>query len=226
MNIALNHVRKTYSDAGRELVVISDLSRQFPARVATAIVGRSGTGKSTLLHLLGGLDSPSSGSVLFDEVDLATLAGDKISAFRGKHVGFIFQFHHLLPEFTALENVIMPLSLIGVDDVQAEERARLLLTEVGLEQRLEHLPAQLSGGEQQRISVARALACSPSVVLADEPTGNLDPTTAREVQELLLRVTRDSGTTLIVATHNHDLARSMDTGLEMKPGGELHETRI
>lgn len=226
MKLSVQNLSKSYHDADRELTIIRELTFAFPARGAVAILGKSGVGKSTLLHLLGGLDHPSSGSVRYDDVDIGALRGDALTRFRGAHTGFIFQFHHLLPEFSALENAAMPLTIAGVPDDEAHGRAEALLKRVGLAQRLTHRPSQLSGGEQQRVALARAMVSRPTLLLGDEPTGNLDADTARAVQELLLELNRESGNTLILVTHNHDLARSMDLTVEMLPGGELRSTTL
>ena len=221
MRIQITDLHKSYRDADRSLTVIESLTVEFPAGKSVAIVGASGVGKSTLLHLVGGLDRASSGKVFFDDTDITRLSGDALANFRGSHVGFIFQFHHLLPEFTALENVEMPLLIGGWTRSEAADRARELLERVGLAGRVQHRPSELSGGEQQRVAVARAVAASPAVVLADEPTGNLDVESAGEVQRLLLELNQATGGTLIIATHSHDLARSMDVVFEMVPGGYL-----
>jgi len=221
MRIEVASLTKRYRDADRELTVIENLSFSFPDRGSVAIIGRSGTGKSTLMHLLGALDSPSSGSVTYGHTNISALRSDDRAAFRAKHIGFIFQFHHLLPEFNALENVALPLIMSGVSDSEAQERAAAILDKVGLAARKEHLPSQLSGGEQQRVAIARALVARPAVVLADEPTGNLDLATASEIQQLLLDINREQGSTLIIVTHNHELARSLDMVVEMHPGGAL-----
>lgn len=223
MRIRAENLNKSYLDADRELTVISGLNFAFPERGSVAIIGRSGIGKSTLLHLLGGLDTPSSGRVLYDDLVVNELSSDERAAFRAKHVGFIFQFHHLLPEFNARENVAMPLTIAGVSDSEAYRCADELLFRMGLESRLTHRPAQLSGGEQQRVAIARALIAKPRVVLADEPTGNLDVKTALEVQRVVLELNREIGNTMIVVTHNRELAQSMDLVVEMLPGGELVE---
>ena len=173
------------------------------------------------MHLLGALDSPTTGCVKYGGVNISTMSSDERASFRAKNIGFIFQFHHLLPEFSALENVALPLVMAGIPDGEAEERADALLTKVGLATRVSHLPSQLSGGEQQRVAIARALVARPAVVLADEPTGNLDIATASEVQRLLLEINREQGSTLIIVTHNHELARSLDMVVEMQPGGSL-----
>jgi len=221
MRVEISQLTKKYQDADRELTVINGLTFSFPERASVAIIGRSGTGKSTLMHLLGGLDTPSSGSVRFGDVVISDLSSDERAAFRARNVGFIFQFHHLLPEFTALENVALPLVMAGVAEGEANERSQELLSRVGLADRVTHLPSQLSGGEQQRVAIARALVARPAVILADEPTGNLDLATASEVQKLLLTMNREQGSTLIIVTHNHELARSLDMVFEMHPGGAL-----
>lgn len=221
MDITLSHLSKTYRDADRALRVIDDLSYIFPSGKTLAIVGTSGIGKSTLLQLVGGLDRPSSGSVVFGSTDLSKLNDQELSRFRGKHIGFVFQFHQLLPEFTAVENVSMPLIIAGLTDAEADAQSEKMLQRVGLAERLSHRPGALSGGEQQRVAIARALVAQPKVVLADEPTGNLDVGTAREVSVLLREVNRELGTTLIVVTHNPELAAQMDIVLEMSNGGNL-----
>jgi lipoprotein-releasing system ATP-binding protein len=219
MRIEVEKLTKRYRDADRELTVIDNLSFTFPDRGSVAIIGRSGTGKSTLMHLLGALDSPTSGCVRYGETNISALRSDDRAAFRAKNIGFIFQFHHLLPEFNALENVALPLIMAGVSDAEAQTRAGAILDKVGLSPRKQHLPSQLSGGEQQRVAIARALVARPAVVLADEPTGNLDVETAADIQRLLLEINREQGSTLIIVTHNHELARSLDMIVEMHPGG-------
>ena len=221
MRIEISNLTKRYRDADRDLTVIDNLSFSFPERGSLAIIGRSGTGKSTLMHLLGALDSPSSGCVRYGDTNISSLRSDERAAFRAKNIGFIFQFHHLLPEFNALENVALPLIMSGVSDNEAQAKAGALLDKVGLASRKNHLPSQLSGGEQQRVAIARALVARPAVVLADEPTGNLDVATASEIQRLLLEINREQGSTLIIVTHNHELARSLDMVVEMHPGGAL-----
>ena len=201
--------------------MINDLTFAFPDRGSVAIIGRSGTGKSTLMHLLGALDSPTSGTVRYGDVLVSSLSSDERAAFRAHNIGFIFQFHHLLPEFNARENVALPLIMNGVSDSEAQQSATELLEKVGLSQRVTHLPSQLSGGEQQRVAIARALVARPKVILADEPTGNLDIVTASEIQQLLLNINREYQSTLIIVTHNHELARSLDVVVEMLPGGAL-----
>ena len=225
MAIDVQHLGKTFRDYNRNLVVIDDLSIRFESGKSYAVVGRSGIGKSTLLYLLGGLDRPSHGSISYDGVSLEGLTEEARAEVRGKKVGFVFQFHHLLPEFTALENVALPLLIAGGDEAEAHRRAAEALEAVGLGDRVSHRPAELSGGELQRAAVARALIHKPTVVLADEPTGNLDATSAGVVQRLLIDLHRAMGNTLIVVTHSLELAASMDTVLEMEPGGILREIR-
>jgi lipoprotein-releasing system ATP-binding protein len=174
-----------------------------------------------MLQILGGLDQPSAGDVLFDGCNITRMSERERTWFRGCHVGFVFQFHHLLPEFTALENVTMPLLILGRQRAAAEARARELLERVELGGRLTHRPSELSGGEQQRVAIARALASQPSVLLADEATGNLDFETGRAIQELLRQEQRQARCTMILVTHNTELARSMDMVFEMVPGGRL-----
>lgn len=223
MKLSVRSLSKSYREGSGRLKVIDSLSVNFPESSRIAIVGSSGIGKSTLLHLLGGLDNPTSGSVSFDEINISQLSSEKLSEFRGKNVGFIFQFHHLLPEFTALENVCMPLLISDVPEKEAKITAGEILGSVGLYERMSHRPGELSGGEQQRVAIARALVTKPKVVLADEPTGNLDQKTAQEVQDLLLSISEELGSTVIVVTHNQDLARSMDITYEMQPGGQLKQ---
>lgn len=221
MQVHIKNLTKSYRDADRELAVIQDVSFSFPAKGSVAIIGRSGIGKSTLMHLLGALDTPTSGEIFYDDVRISALGSDERAAFRARNVGFIFQFHHLLPEFSAIENVSMPLTIAGVADGDARDMAASLLDKMGLKHRYGHLPSQLSGGEQQRVAIARALIAKPRVVLADEPTGNLDVQTASDVQGLLLEMNRELQNTLIIVTHNNELAQSMDVVVEMMPGGAL-----
>jgi lipoprotein-releasing system ATP-binding protein len=221
MQVHIRNLTKSYRDADRELTVINNVSFSFPPTGSVAIIGRSGIGKSTLMHLLGALDTPSSGDILYDQTTISALSSDERAAFRARNVGFIFQFHHLLPEFSAIENVSMPLTIAGIRDDEARDIAAALLDRIGLKHRYGHLPSQLSGGEQQRVAIARALIAKPRVVLADEPTGNLDVQTASDVQSLLLEMNRELQNTLIIVTHNNELARSMDVVVEMMPGGAL-----
>ena len=209
---------KRYVDGPAVVRVLEELDLTVGAGDRIAIVGDSGVGKSTLLHLLGGLDRPSGGHVLFDGDDIFTRTDAELAAFRNRTLGFVFQFHHLLGDFTALENVMLP-GLIARQPVAAvRARALTLLERVGLQERLVHRPAELSGGEQQRVAVARALSLRPRLILADEPTGNLDPTTGEEVQELLLELNHEQGSALVVATHNPRLAAAMGRTLRLAHG--------
>jgi lipoprotein-releasing system ATP-binding protein len=211
---------KAYGD-GRRIDVLVDLDLEVAAGETVAIVGQSGVGKSTLLHILGTLDQPSGGQVQFDGVDIFKLSEREQATFRNREIGFIFQFHHLLPDFTALENVMMPALIRGVSAGEAEDRARVVLERVGLAERLTHKPGELSGGEQQRVAVARAVALSPRAILADEPTGNLDPATGTEVHALLMDLNRDHNITLVIVTHNDELAHLVHRTLRLQ-NGKLH----
>jgi lipoprotein-releasing system ATP-binding protein len=208
---------------GSELRILEGVDVEVAAGEALAIVGASGAGKSTLLHLLGGLDRPSAGEVLLAGRDLAKLSERDLASARNDRIGFVFQFHHLLREFTALENVMMPLLIGGKDYGAARQTASELLGEVGLGQRLTHKPWQLSGGEQQRVAVARALSNRPAVVIADEPSGNLDTHTGEALHELFFRLRSEHGVALVIATHNRELAERADRVLNMKEG-QLRDT--
>ncbi len=219
--IRAEHLSKVYGDGVRHRVdVLRDLDLCVTAGEKVVIVGQSGVGKSTLLHVLGALDRPTEGQVWFGGQSLAAMNERDLAAFRNREIGFIFQFHHLLPDFTALENTMMPGLIRGLAWDEAVERARVVLTQVGLAQRLEHKPGELSGGEQQRVAVARAVVLSPRAVLADEPTGNLDPATADEVHALLMELNRTRGITLVIVTHNDRLAALADRTLRLQ-GGRL-----
>lgn len=221
MKLETVNLIKEFHNATGELSVINSLSFTFPESGTVAIVGRSGVGKSTLLNLLGGLERPTSGGVLFDQTDLTKLSTQQLAAFRGANVGFVFQSHHLLPEFSAFENVAMPLYIAGAADLEVQSAVTAALDQVGLSARADHRPAQLSGGEQQRVAIARALIMQPKLLLADEPTGNLDINTAAQVQELLKSTQRRLGNLMIVVTHSWELARSLDCFYELEPGGQL-----
>ena len=203
---AARDVVMRFRTADAELEILRGVDLVVPAGDSVAILGVSGSGKSTLLHILGGLERPSRGQVLWDGIDLYTLEPDQLARFRNETIGFVFQFHHLLPEFSALENVMMPCLLGGWSQRRARERAAEMLESVGLTTRREHPPGKLSGGERQRVAIARALVLSPPVVLADEPTGNLDPHAAESVEEILLGLNREAGTALVLVTHNEKLA--------------------
>jgi lipoprotein-releasing system ATP-binding protein len=201
-----------------ELHVLDGIELDIRQGEMLAIVGASGVGKSTFLHILGGLDRPTAGKVLYGDVDVFSLDLAELARFRNERVGFIFQFHHLLPEFSALENVMMPLLIRRIDPKAAAETASKMLSEVGLGSRLHHRPGELSGGEQQRVAVARALVLKPDVVLADEPTGNLDAHTGEAVHDLLLSINKQMGITFVIVTHNDKLAIRADRVLKMTEG--------
>lgn len=209
---------KRFEEGPQVLEILHGIDMQVRRGEFVAIVGSSGSGKTTLLHLLGGLDSPSSGEVRICGQDFSRCNEVQRGLLRNRHIGFVYQFHHLLPEFTALENVCMPLLLRQGDLADAEARATKLLERVGLGKRLQHKPAELSGGERQRVALARALVTEPAVVLADEPTGNLDNDTSREVQDLLAELNRELGICFVIVTHDQGLAKSAQRILRMDHG--------
>ena len=216
--LVLNDIQRTFQQAGNELHVLRGAAVSIAPGETAALVGPSGAGKSTLLHIAGLLERPDGGEVIVNGEACSGLSDDRRTALRRTAIGFIYQFHHLLPEFTALENVVVPQMIAGVSKSAARKRGSELLGMVGLSEREGHRPAKLSGGEQQRVAIARALANSPKVLIADEPTGNLDQETAERVFELLMRLTRETGVSLLVATHNPDLAARMDRTLTLKNG--------
>ena len=215
--IDVRGLSKSYTVGTRQLSVLRDLDLQMESGEMLAVVGASGVGKSTLLHVLGGLDSLDAGSVRIGSVDLGALSDDEVVRFRNRQVGFVFQFHHLLPEFTALENAEMPLRIARLP-VAARGRAAVLLERVGLGERLDHRPGMLSGGEQQRVAIARALVMDPALLLADEPTGDLDEHTADTLHALLKEMHRERGLTSVIATHNPRLAAACDRVLRLEDG--------
>lgn len=213
------NLRKVYVGGdGSELTVLDGVGIEVRPGEAVAVIGASGAGKSTLLHLLGGLDRPTAGEVVVGGQRLDRLAERELAAMRNRAIGFVFQFHHLLREFTALENVMMPMLIAGLGSAEAERRAAELLDQVGLAARLTHKPAQLSGGEQQRVAVARALANRPLLVLADEPSGNLDTHTSEQLHDLFFRLRTDHGVAMVLATHNRELADRADRVLLIRDG--------
>jgi putative ABC transport system ATP-binding protein len=214
--IQLRGVSKTVQSGGHPLTILHPLDYTIDAGQFVAIVGPSGSGKSTLLGLLAGLDAPSTGEILVDGVDISRLGEDALARLRGEKIGFVFQFFHLVPSLTALENILVPMEIAGRRD--AASRGRQLLGEVGLVDRGHHYPSQLSGGEQQRVAIARALANDPPILLADEPTGNLDSTTGRHILDLLLEIRRARQTTLVLVTHDAELAALADTRLVLRDG--------
>lgn len=214
-----NNISKSFQTTKKiRLEVLKGISINILTGKTTIIVGASGAGKSTLLHLLGGLDRPDSGEVVFDNADILKLSDDKLAKFRNKNAGFVFQFHHLLPEFTAIENVIIPQMINGTSYKQAKIKGRELLNIVGLTERLDHKPAELSGGEQQRVAVARALANNPKIIFADEPTGNLDSVNSEEIHKLILDLKTNLGMTFVIVTHNSSLVKLADMLYEIKDG--------
>ena len=216
--VVATELAKSYPVAGRRLQVLRELSLTVEQGEMVAIMGASGVGKSTLLHLLGGLDRPDAGTIRVGEHVITEMAGPDLVAFRNRRVGFVFQFHHLLPEFSAVENAEMPLRIARLPLTEARPRATQLLTRVGLVDRLDHRPGMLSGGEQQRVAVARALVNQPALLLADEPTGDLDEGTADAMHELLRDMHREFGLTAILATHNPRLAEQCDRILRLEGG--------
>src|SRR5665647_587061 len=215
--IELKNLTKSYKN-GMEFRALDNANLKIEKGEFVAIVGPSGSGKSTLMHLIGLLDTPGSGTLLLDSNDVTKLSDKERSEMRNRMLGFVFQYHHLLPDFTALENVIMPLLIAGKNRKEAKAIAEKLLKEVGLEDRMDHRPGELSGGQNQRVAVARALSCSPAIVLGDEPTGNLDTKTGDMIYELLRRLNKDYNQTFIVVTHNEDLASKADRIIRLVDG--------
>jgi lipoprotein-releasing system ATP-binding protein len=216
--LRLDGIFKTFHQGSRSLEILRDVNLEVRSGELIALVGPSGSGKSTLLHIAGLLEQPDRGEVIIDGRSCAGLDDSARTALRRRTVGFVYQFHHLLPEFTAEENLVLPQMIAGTGKAQALERARSLLDQVGLTDRADHRPARLSGGEQQRVAIARGLANSPAILFADEPTGNLDPHTADGVFAMLLTLVREAGLAAFIATHNFDLAQSMDRTLRLDDG--------
>lgn len=216
--ITSNQLHKAYNDGASKIEVLKNITLSITKGERLAIIGPSGSGKSTLLHLLGGLDKPTQGTIFINELNWQELNEKQRCQVRNKKLGFIYQFHHLLPEFTALENVAMPLLLAGVDISEAQKKAADILDQVGLKLRVHHKPAQLSGGERQRVAIARALVHQPQCVLADEPTGNLDQSTAHKVFDLMLALNKEMNTALVIVTHDQQIANRMDKVLILHEG--------
>ena len=221
--LEVRHLVKEYEHGGARLRVLDDVNLVLEPGDMVSVVGASGVGKSTLLQCIGTLDLPSGGQIRFDGEELTRMDATGLAEFRNRKIGFVFQFHHLLPEFTALENVMMPALIQRVTQPEARKRAARILDRVGLSHRLTHRPSELSGGEQQRVALARAMVLEPALLLADEPTGNLDLHTGEEVQQLFLELNRERGSSLLVVTHNPDLAGRMPRRLKMIDGGRLVE---
>lgn len=216
--ISVENLARTYEDGANKVTVLENLTLAVTYGEQLAIVGASGSGKSTLLHLIGGLDTPSSGEVMIDGQNIHKLSAKAQGGFRNQNIGFVYQFHHLLPEFTAVENVAMPLIIRGDKRDDAYQQAEKLIDRVGLVNRKEHKPSELSGGERQRIAFARALVNKPKLVLADEPTGNLDHSTALRVYDLMCEINKEMGTTFITVTHDLELANKMQRQLKLEDG--------
>jgi putative ABC transport system ATP-binding protein len=218
--IAVRNLVKTIRNGAREVQIIRDISFDVPSRQFVAIMGPSGSGKSTLLGLIAGLDAPSSGTIAIDGVDITSLRENELAELRGKKLGFVFQSYHLIPTLTAFENVLLPMEFSGTNGAVggATGRAERLLESVGLIDRRDHYPVQLSGGEQQRVALARAFMMKPSVLLADEPTGNLDSENGRHVLDLLIRLNQEEGTTLVLVTHDELLASHAERRIVMRDG--------
>jgi len=212
--ITATNIHKSYG----ELRVLKGVDLEIRKGEIVSIVGKSGAGKSTLLHILGTLDRADQGEVMFDSVNVNSLTNNELAKFRNTRIGFVFQFHHLLPEFTALENVCIPAFIKGTPEAAAQARAKELLDYLGLADRLSHKPTQLSGGEQQRVAVARALMNQPSVIFADEPTGNLDTASSQELHQLIFQLRKDFDQTFLIVTHNMELAAMSDRTVEMQDG--------
>ena len=218
-------LRKVYREAQLETEVLKGVGFHLDAGELVGIVGASGSGKSTLLHLLGALDDPSEGDVFFKGQKLNAMSANKQAKLRNQEIGFVYQFHHLLADFSAVENVAMPLLIGGVPAGKARSQAHSILELVGLGHRLEHRPSELSGGERQRVAIARALVNKPSLVLADEPTGNLDHKTALEIYDLMRKLNKESGTAFLVVTHDNELAGKLDRCMHMQDG-ELQQVEV
>jgi lipoprotein-releasing system ATP-binding protein len=216
--VEVQGLTKTFLHEGNEVKILKGIDLTIERGEVLSVMGASGAGKSTLLHLLGTLDLPTSGRILFEGDDVTRYPGAKLADFRNRQLGFVFQFHHLLPEFSALENVMMPGLIRGTSRIEMDGRARKMLGEVGLTHRLTHRPGELSGGEQQRVALARALVMEPKLILADEPTGNLDSKTSEQMHQLVFELNAKLGTTFLIVTHSRDLAQLMPRVVTMRDG--------
>lgn len=223
--LSAKNLYKTYSEGKMVTEVLKDVSFDIYPQSLLAIIGSSGSGKSTLLHLLGGLDKPTSGEITFQSQHLSQLTEKEKARLRNQKIGFVYQFHHLLPDFTALENIVMPLLIGGVSPNEAKKRAMAMLESVNLVKRANHRPSELSGGERQRVAIGRALINNPALVMADEPTGNLDKSTADSIFDLLIKLNREQGTAFLVVTHDLNLAKKLDKQLVMSDG-KLSESKL
>jgi lipoprotein-releasing system ATP-binding protein len=216
--LSVSNLYKSFVEGGDEIQVLRGVDLQLAAGERLAIIGESGVGKSTLLHILGTLDRPTAGEILYEGKEIPLGDETALAHFRNREIGFVFQFHYLLPDFTALENVMFPALIQGMEAQAAKEKAGQLLEQVGLKDRMSHRPGKLSGGEQQRVAVARSVIMQPKLILADEPTGSLDLRIGEEVQALLFRLNEEKGIALVVATHNHQFARKIGRRVELKTG--------
>jgi lipoprotein-releasing system ATP-binding protein len=217
--LTANNIYKSFQTVkNKKLEVLKGISLEIEEKMITVIVGASGAGKSTLLHLLGALDRPDSGEVIYNKENIFKLSDDKLAKFRNRNIGFIFQFHHLLPEFTAMENVCIPQMISGLSFEKASIKSKELLETVGLSERLDHKPSELSGGEQQRVAVARALANDPQIVFADEPTGNLDSENSEGIHQLIVNLKNELGKSFVIVSHNSNLVQLADKIFEMRDG--------
>ncbi|MBN2693373.1 ABC transporter ATP-binding protein [bacterium] len=216
--LKISDLTKKYKMKDKEITVFENLHLEIPFKQSASIVGKSGIGKSTLLHIMGTIDQPTKGKVFYENDDVFSLSDSQLAKFRNRNIGFIFQFHHLLSEFTALENVMIPNMVFEKNKTIAKEKAERLLEEVGLKDRITHKPSEMSGGEQQRVAIARALINQPKAIFADEPTGNLDEKTSEAIHELLLKLQKQYEATLVVVTHNERLAKQFDIKLHMTKG--------
>ncbi len=216
--IKIKNLTKTFIKDGSKIEVLKGLNLEVARGESLAILGVSGAGKSTFLHILGTLDKPTSGTMLFNDVDVFNWSEKELAEFRNKKIGFVFQFHHLLPEFSSLENVMMPALINKMSRYKAREMAEIVLNEMGLDDRMAHKPGELSGGEQQRVAVARALIMEPEIILADEPTGNLDTETGKKVEDILINLNRTKNITLVAVTHNRLLADRMSRIIGLRDG--------
>jgi lipoprotein-releasing system ATP-binding protein len=217
-HVAVRALTKSFLHSGREIEVLRGLDFDLRPGEMASVVGASGVGKSTLLQVLGTLDAPTSGTITFDGVDVTGMSATRLAEFRNREIGFVFQFHHLLPEFTALENAMMPALILRLPRREASEMATAMLRRLGLGERLSHRPGELSGGEQQRVALARALILRPRLLLADEPTGNLDTKTGRAMHDLFFELNQELGTTILIVTHNDELAAKTPRRLRMADG--------
>ncbi len=220
--IRIDRLHKTFQKDGVKIEALKDVSLQIAAGESLAVVGVSGSGKSTLIHILGTLDRPTLGTVHFDDEDVFSWPEQRLAAFRNRKIGFVFQFHNLLPEFSALENTMMPALIQRLTQGEARSKAESILAEVGLEERMTHKPGELSGGEQQRVAISRALILEPEILLADEPTGNLDTETGKKIEDILLTLNSSKRITLVVVTHNESLASRMSRRIRLRDGRICH----